>query len=149
FEIGDRDIGRVDAVALAELELGFLACPVTNGEEYGARSTGAFEHAADSADNVRVVDAKPQEQDQPFGEFALRLLDAHYAGEDQPRFFACPIHAAADKANAVLDEIVFVPQVIVGPHNAFGGAGQVFELAAGVTSIAVACFLCVHQANLR
>ena len=44
---------------------------------------------------------------------------------------------------------VLVPDVIVGPHHALGGAGEVLELAAGVAAVAVAGLLGVHEADLR
>ena len=67
---------------------------------------------------------------------------------DQPRLFARPLHGRSGEADLILGQEVLVTRKIVGPHDAFDRAGEVFQLAPAIPAIAVARLLGIHQSDL-
>ncbi len=68
--------------------------------------------------------------------------------DNQARLFARSLDHAADEANPVFADLVFEANVIVGPHDARNGPGEILESKARITGIAVPRFLGVLQAQL-
>src|SRR5262249_31939568 len=140
----------VDVELPAQPQAALLARAVHDAQPDRAGSRIALQHLGDAVDQVRAVLAQLHPQPDLAAGFLHHLLDAKDLCQHTDRVLAPSAFAdTAGETDTIFAHLVPVADIVIRPHDALGGAGEVLDLAAHVATVAVAGFLRIVLAQLR